>query len=303
MDSTGIISTGNPNLPDINTIMDNIIMDNVIVDNVMVADNVMVCDNIVSSPSIKRKHIENKKDYSKELERESLLEKEKEREREKKKKHIDTLPLYHSKFSVLILSHTTNRNTINKHKQMVDTILELYTNNGIHNVDTYTIKKAFEIETFNKTLLQYSIDCVLNVVNSRDIIFYHDKIRALISGVAFLSNLGLILGNGTYINCSDYLRMNEWPELIIKLVNNVYPIMKLHSSKDNIKCIQTIIDTMDKIDTMDTLDTNGILEYREIGDVIYNCMQTKICNIRKNETEIYLYEYIRPILITILQSF
>jgi hypothetical protein len=219
---------------------------------------------------------------------------------EKKKKNTATLPIYHSKFNDLIKSYTTNKTTIDNHKKIVDDILELYIKHGQNKVSEYTVRTVFFTDTYPKTLLQYSIDCALNVVNSRDIIFYHDKIRDLFCAIAFLSNLGLILGGGNAW-CSDsaskYLRENGWPELICKLVDNVFPIMAYHSSNDNIKCIQEIIDGLRENENIDTL------EYKELSLVIHKCMQTKVCNTREQETECYLYEYIRQNLINVLQSF
>lgn len=293
--NTDIIQIANPNLPDINKLINNIINDNQDNDQNIGIDQLISDTKIntilpavdvptlpIKSPLFKRKIINtsNTNDIN-----------------EQKKKHIEKLPIYHSKFNDLIKSYTTDKTTINTHKKIVDDILELYIKNGQHKVSEYTVSTLYSTDTYSKTLLQYSIDCATNINNSKDILFYHDKIRDLICCIAFLSNIGLILGEGT---SSEYLSKNGWPPIICKLVDNVFPIMAYHSSKGNIKCIQDIIDKIDNIDKIDKIDN---LEYKELSFVINKCMQNKVCNTRKAETECYLYEYIRPKLINVLQSF
>jgi len=275
----GILTIGNPNIIDIMDAMNNIIQEDMddVMPEVMPSQNTQpILDAIVpvKSPLFKRK---NNTD-----------------EKQKQTKNITILPIYYYKFNEIIKPNTTNKTTITSHKIIVDNILELYIKNGQHKVSEYTICTAFSTDKYSKTLLQYSIDCALNVVNSRDIIFYHDKIRDLICVIAFLSNLGLILGGG---DVSKYLRENGWPDVICKLVNNVFPIMAYHSSKDNIKCIQEIIDGLRGNENIDTL------EYKELSLVIHKCMKTRICNTREKETECYLNEYIKPKLVMVLQSF
>jgi len=289
-----ILPIGDPNISDITNIMDNLIQETTkpILENELI-EPIEIITIPLKSPLVKRKHkpiTSNEPQFNN-------------NNNNNKKKNIEILPIYHSKFNNLIKSYTTNKITIDNHKKIVDDILELYIKHGQIKVSEYTIRNTFSIDTYSKTLLQYSIDCALNVANSRDIIFYHDKIRDLFCAIAFLSNIGLILGGGNAWNsdsASKYLRENGWPELICKLVDNVFPIMAYHSSKDNIKCIQEIIDNLS-----DTLNKNDIdtLEYKELSFVIHKCMQTRICNTREQETECYLYEYIKSKLVMVLQSF
>jgi hypothetical protein len=214
---------------------------------------------------------------------------------EQKIKYIEKIPIYNYKFNELIKSYTTNNTTINTHTQIIDNILELYIKHGQHTVAEYIISTPYTTtETDTISLLQYSINCAINITNSNDIIFYHDKIRDLICCIAFLSNIRLILGEEYYY---EYLVQNGCPTIICKLINNVYTIMAYHSSKGNIKSIQNIIDNINNTDNIDTL------EYKELSFLIYKCMQTKICNTRNTETECYLYGFIKPKLINVLQSF
>jgi len=287
-----ILPIGDPNISDITNIMDNLIHDALpeITKPILEDEPIEIITIPLKSPLVKRKH---KPITSTEPQFNN-------NNNNNKKKNIEILPIYHSKFNDLIKSYTTNKTTIDNHKEIVDDILELYIKQGQIKVSEYTERTVFSTDTYPKTLLQYSIDCALNVANSRDIIFYHDKIRDLFCAIAFLSNIGLILGGGnawSSDSASKYLRENGWPELICKLVDNVFPIMAYHSSKDNIKCIQEIIDGLREKENIDTL------EYKELSFVIHKCMQTRICNTREQETECYLYEYIKSKLVMVLQSF
>ena len=135
------------------------------------------------------------------------------------------IPIYNTKFISLLRqtknTDTTAINTIantiidlfkthHTHNNKDNNNIQTYYNNYYNNTDeyddlkqlsTHTIKPLKPLKTYkhyktdNKSLLKYSIECMLNSSNSTDIIFYNIYIQDLICVISFLSNLGYILSN------------------------------------------------------------------------------------------------------------
>lgn len=93
------------------------------------------------------------------------------------------------------LDNNRTPNVFSTHHNIISCILELYKKYGKTIIDKHYNNTLFNRELISKSLTQYSIGCAINTCNSRDIIFYNDSNRNLITVVAFLSNLGFVLLN------------------------------------------------------------------------------------------------------------
>jgi hypothetical protein len=162
------------------------------------------------------------------------------------------------------------------HNKIISSILELYRKYGTTIIDKHYNNTLFNRELVSKSLTQYSIGCAINTCNSREIIFYNDSDRNLITIVAFLSNLGFVLLNtnnnessetnsyGVPDNCisnpyklaSAYLKNIGMPDTICNLVEHILEIKIYNSRKainegvstyyDNqLECVKALIDSND----------------------------------------------------------
>jgi hypothetical protein len=176
-------------------------------------------------------------------------------------------------------------------------------------------KIGFNTELIHKTLLQYSIECVLNTCNSHDIIFYNDNDRNLISTIAFLSNLGFVLLNANknegvpnniianpYKLASVYLKNIGMPDTICYLVEHILEI-KIYNSRNAIiagmsdyynnqlECVKTVIDSNDLGYNADNFKDIEKIENFELLMAIDKCMSEHVATCRENEIDLYLYGF------------
>jgi hypothetical protein len=231
-------------------------------------------------------------------------------------------------------------NPISNTHKIINSILELYRKYGNTIVSQHKTKIGLNTELIYKSLLQYSLECVLNTCNSHDIIFYNDNDRNLISTIAFLSNLGFILLNANknkdvqyniianpYKLASVYLKNIGMPDTICYLVEHILEIKIYNSRKANntsvsagvnagvnasmsdyyynqLECVKTVIDSNDLGNDLeynaDNFKDIEKLENFELLMAIDKCMSEHVGHCRENEIDLYLYGFIKPKMIGVM---
>jgi len=215
-------------------------------------------------------------------------------------------------------------NPISNTHKIINSILELYRKYGNTIVSQHKTKIGFNTELIYKSLLQYSLECVLNTCNSHDIIFYNDNDRNLISTIAFLSNLGFVLLNANknkdvpdniianpYKLASVYLKNIGMPDTICHLVEHILEI-KIYNSRNAIivgmsdyynnqlEYVKTAIDNNDLGYNADNFKDIEKLENFELLMAIDKCMSVNVATCRENEIDLYLYGFIKPKIIGVM---
>lgn len=217
------------------------------------------------------------------------------------------------------------------HNKIISSILELYRKYGTTIIDKHYNNTLFNRELVSKSLTQYSIGCAINTCNSREIIFYNDSDRNLITIVAFLSNLGFVLLNtnnnessetnsyGVPDNCisnpyklaSAYLKNIGMPDTICNLVEHILEI-KIYNSRmtinagvstyyDNqLECVKALIDSNDLRYDADNFKDIEKIENFELLLAIDKMMQNHVGNCRENEIDLYLNGFIKPKIVCIM---
>ena len=217
------------------------------------------------------------------------------------------------------------------HNKIISSILELYRKYGTTIIDKHYNNTLFNRELVSKSLTQYSIGCAINTCNSREIIFYNDSDRNLITIVAFLSNLGFVLLNtnnnessetnsyGVPDNCisnpyklaSAYLKNIGMPDTICNLVEHILEI-KIYNSRmtinagvstyyDNqLECVKALIDSNDLRYDADNFKDIEKIENFELLLAIDKMMQNHVGNCRENEIDLYLTGFIKPKIVCIM---
>ena len=232
-------------------------------------------------------------------------------------------------------------NPISNTHKIIYSILELYRKYGNTIVSHHKTKIGFNTELICKSLLQYSIECVLNTCNSHDIIFYNDNDRNLISTVAFLSNLGFVLLNANknestetnsygvpnniianpYKLASTYLKNIGMPDKLCYLVEHILEIKIYNSRKANnagvsasvsasvsdyynnqLECVKTVIDSNDLGYNADNFKDIEKIENFELLMAIDKCMSEHVGHCRENEIDLYLYGFIKPKMVGVATS-
>lgn len=243
---------------------------------------------------------------------------------DKTNKTLDNNPIYNQPISNPI----SNPPISNPHK-ISNSILDLYRKYGNNIVSQHNINIGFQKEPINKSLLQYSIDCVINTCNSHDIIFYNDNDRNLITTIAFLSNLGFVLWNAKNANAnmiydiphniianpyklaSVNLQNIGVPYTICHLVEHILEIKIYNSRKAQIAgmsnyydnqlgCVKTLIDYNDLGYNANNFKDIEKLENFELLATIDKCMSEQVPTCRENEIDLYLNRFIKSKLISVI---
>jgi len=215
-------------------------------------------------------------------------------------------------------------NPISNTHKIINNILELYRKYGNTIVSQHKTKIGFNTELIYKSLLQYSLECVLNTCNSHDIIFYNDNDRNLISTIAFLSNLGFVLLNANknegvpdniianpYKLASLYLKNIGMPDTICYLVEHILEIKIYNSRKaiiagmsdyynNQLECVKTLIDYNDLGYNANNFKDIEKLENFELLATIDKCMSEQVPTCRENEIDLYLNRFIKSKLISVI---
>ena len=222
-------------------------------------------------------------------------------------------------------------NAISTYRKIISSILELYRKYGTTIIDKHYNNTLFNRELVSKSLTQYSIGCAINTCNSREIIFYNDSNRNLITVVAFLSNLGFVLLNtnknessetdsycvpdnvceNPYKLASAYLKNIGMPDTICNLVEHILEIKIYNSRKaisagvssyyDNqLECVKALIDSNNLGYDADNFKDIEKIENFELLMAIDKCMHEHVGNCRENEIDLYLNGFIKPNMIGVM---
>lgn len=226
-------------------------------------------------------------------------------------------------------------NQIPTHRKIISSILELYKKYGNTIIDKHYNNTLFNRELVSKSLTQYSIGCAINTCNSREIIFYNDGNRNLITVVAFLSNLGFVLLNtnknessetdsygvpdngceNPYKLASSYLKNIGMPDTICNLVEHILEIKIYNYRKainvgvsasmttyyDNqLECVRALIDSNNLGYDADNFKDIEKIENFELLMAIDKCMHEHVGNCRENEIDLYLNGFIKPKMVGVM---
>lgn len=234
---------------------------------------------------------------------------------------IDTFDKYPYNKELMEISNQIK----NKYKT-VENILDLYRKYGYIIINNKELMK----EISSVSLIQYSINCVINSCNSNEIIFYNNSDRNLIITVAFLSNLGFMLLNVNKTNnilldnvdlcsygvatniienpyklASIYLKNIGVKDKVCNLIEYILEIKiyncikeKLNGIKkyynNQVDYIRKLIDTNNLGYDIDNFKDIEKLENFKFMEVIDKCMCQNIGNCKENEINLYLNEFIKP---------
>ena len=233
--------------------------------------------------------------------------------------------------------HTRNNKDSNKDSNNEINNIQTYYNNYYNNTDeyddlkqlsTHTIKPLKPLKTYkhyktdNKSLLKYSIECMLNSSNSTDIIFYNIYIQDLICVISFLSNLGYILSknimdtdNNPYNPYNPFMLAYTYlldlgvSPTICDLIKNLLYINIDNYKNNNILNYNNIqIKSLEQLKNIEppeynNIDNNNNNDNDELLNIIHNCMNTRLMNIYENDINLYLNGYVKHKLITVLTWF
>ena len=248
---------------------------------------------------------------------------------DKTNKTLDNNPIYNPPIYNPPIYNPPIYNPISKPHNIINSILDLYRKYGNNIVSQHKTKIGFNTELINKSLLQYSIDCVINTCNSHDIIFYNDNDKNLINTIAFLSNRGFVLWNAKnadvniiydiphniianpYKLASVNLQNIGMPDTICHLVENILEIKIYNSRKaqiaglcdyyDNqLECVKTLIDFNDLGYNANNFKDIENIENFKLLMVIDKCMSGNVGNCRENEIDLYLDRFIKSKMIGIM---
>ena len=272
------------------------------------------------------------------------------------------IPIYNTKFISLLRqtknTDTTAINTIantiidlfkshHTHNNKESNNIQTYYNNYYNNTDEYDdlkqlsthtikttklLKTAKLLKTDNKSLLKYSIECMLNSSNSTDIIFYNIYIQDLICVISFLSNLGYILSNdimdtdniannpcnpyNPFMLAYTYLLDLGVSPTICELINNLLYINIDNYKNNNILNYNNIqIKSLEQLKNIEhpeynndnnnnnNNNNNDNNDNYELLNIIHNCMNTRLMNIYEHDINLYLNGYVKHKLIKVLTWF